>query len=178
MPKTSVVAQLDEMNCPKCNTSMTSINFSHDSGIFLKKCGACEGVWVDSGQFELIAQYRAGTPSIQRLGAACADVVRTSNKLQFAQGLLRSRLLSGFVAVGYLSFVLVAIGSLHLFLSMILFLLLPMTCIWFPDATGNLKGVSLGLGRPIISETTPGDVVALCGWLLLVLPLVALWIIR
>ncbi|MDA7541648.1 hypothetical protein N8639_02280 [bacterium] len=46
-------------------------------------------------------------------------------------------------------------------------LILPVACIWFPDELGTVTGISLGLGQPQISEPTPGIVVAIGGWILL-----------
>ncbi|MCA9173998.1 MAG: zf-TFIIB domain-containing protein [Planctomycetales bacterium] len=149
---------------------MAAFNYAHDSGVFISKCDSCGGVWLETGQLELIAQYRSGSPAIQRLGNAMADEMLAANKLQFARRLLRSRLLSGIVAIGYLLFIVLATGSLQSVLSLLLGLMLPMVCIWFPDAMGNLKGISLGFARPMITETTPGDFVAIGGWLLLLCP--------
>jgi hypothetical protein len=99
--------------------------------------------------------------------------MRASNRLRFAGRLLRSRLFSGIVAIASLLVVVLATGSLESVFSLFLFLLLPMVCIWFPDAMGNLTGISLGLARPMITHTTPGDFVAIAGWLLLLSPVVA-----
>jgi len=162
----------DGLTCPKCNGSMAPFNYSHDSGVFIKKCSSCGGIWLESGQLELLAQYRAGTPAIQSLANAIAGEIRRSNRRQFARRVLRSRLLSGMGAIGYLLVALLATPSLEPVLRLTAFLLLPVTCIWFPDAMGNLQGISLGLGRPMITQSTPGDFVALGGWMLLLCPLV------
>lgn len=167
----------DGIVCPKCHEPLAPFNYAHDSGVLINKCPVCGGIWIESGQLDLLAQYRSGKPAIQRLGDALADDIRASNRLRFTCGLLRSRLLSGIVAIGYLFFVVLAAGSLRSVLSLLLFLSLPMMCIWFPDTMGNLKGISLGLGRPTITHTTPGDLVAIGGWLLLLCPVVVALII-
>ena len=178
VPSANPASCSDEVTCPKCDESLVPFNYAHDSGIFVNKCASCGGIWLESGQLQLIAQYRTATPAIQRLANALADEMRTSNRLQFARRLLRSRLLSGIVAIGYILVVLLATGSLQSVLSLIVFLLLPMVCIWFPDGMGNLKGIRLGLARPMITHTTPGDFVAIGGWLLLLCPVVVALIVR
>ncbi len=153
--------------CPNCGETMAPFNFAHDSGVLINRCASCDAVWLESGQLELIAQYQVGSPAIQRLADALGDEIQASNRVQFARGLLRSRLLSGVVAIGYLLFVLWKTGSWQSLLSSMGFLLLPMACIWFPDPIGNLTGISLGLLNPMITRRTPGDMVAVGGWLLL-----------
>jgi hypothetical protein len=54
----------------------------------------------------------------------------------------------------------------------VLFIILPLACIFFSDAMGGYTGMSrLGAG-PWITRTTPGFFVAFAGWLLLLFPLV------
>ncbi len=89
---------------------------------------------------------------------------------RFPRMLLRSRLLSSAIALGYLLLDIGFNASVASAFSLLLSLLLPMACIWFPDAMGNLKGVSFGLGRPKITHSTPDDFVAIGGWLLLLSP--------
>ena len=60
------------------------------------------------------------------------------------------------VASFYLLFVVLATGSVQTVLRLVLFLLLPIVCIWFADEMGKLKGISLGLARPMITHDTPG----------------------
>ena len=48
-----------------------------------------------------------------------------------------------------------------------MYLFLPMVCIWFSEAMGNLTGIRLGLASPAITQATPGIAVAIGGWLLL-----------
>lgn len=38
---------------------------------------------------------------------------------------------------------------------------------------GNLVGITLGHGYPVINQRTPGDFVAIGGWILLLSPLAA-----
>ena len=151
---------------------MAAMNYAHDSGVLINQCASCGGFWLESGQLELLAQYQAGTPAIRALGNAFAQEMRRSNRWRFARRVLRSRLLSAVVAIVYLVVASLVTANPGLVLRLTAFLLLPMTCIWFPDAMGSLKGISLGLGRPRITRTTPGDFVAFGGWILLLCPAV------
>ena len=157
---------------------MTPFNYAEDSGVFINRCAGCHGVWLESGQLELIAQYCRGTPAMNALVNPLADEARRARKWQVLRETLRSRLLSGVVALTYLLVALLSTGKLEAVFGMTRFLLLPMFCIWFPDAMGRRKGVSIGLGCPVITETTPGDCIAFGGWLLLALPAVVMWIAR
>ena len=62
----------------------------------------------------------------------------------------------------------------ELFLRLIQFLALPLACIWFCDGIGRLTGIAIGLVRPTVTQTTPGDFLAIGGWLLLLSPIAAL----
>ena len=53
-------------------------------------------------------------------------------------------------------------------LKTIMFLILPMACIWYGDAMGTYTGMMRG---QYISKTSPGCLVAACGWLMLMLPI-------
>ena len=52
-------------------------------------------------------------------------------------------------------------------------LLFPLACIWFGDDLGTYVGMLPGPG---ISKTTPGWMVRLGGWFLLLMPPVVLWL--
>jgi hypothetical protein len=62
------------------------------------------------------------------------------------------------------------------FVRCLLYLLLPMGCIWFSEAFGRYIGRS-GLLGPYITHPTPAVFVAIGGWLLLVAPLAAVLIL-
>lgn len=50
-----------------------------------------------------------------------------------------------------------------------IFLVLPMACIWFGEEMGGFTGMT---GRGAITGTTPGWLVAVGGWILLLLPII------
>ena len=81
---------------------------------------------------------------------------------------MKSRILSGAIAVAYLVTAYFARGA-EVTVRLGIFLILPLACIWFSDAMGGYTGLNFGT-RPAITQTTPGCFVAFGGWLLLCLP--------
>ena len=53
-------------------------------------------------------------------------------------------------------------------------LLFPLACIWFPDELGEYMGALPGPG---ITRKSPGWMVRICGWVLLLLPAIVFWFI-
>lgn len=43
--------------CPRCNKMTDSFNFAYDSNIFLNRCNACDGIWLDGGELRSVAQF-------------------------------------------------------------------------------------------------------------------------
>ena len=82
-----------------------------------------------------------------------------------------NRILSSLVAVIYM--VMAAIhGGAELAFKFGLFLMLPLGCIWFSDAMGGYTGLGLlGYGAPITKQS-PGMLVRVMGWIVLLLPVV------
>ncbi|WP_146394831.1 hypothetical protein [Planctomycetes bacterium CA13] len=79
-----------------------------------------------------------------------------------------SKTLSLSAATSFVAFVYAMTGSGESTFRVLLFVLLPLACIWFSDELGRLSGISMGLGRPVITENTPGVFVAIGGWILLI----------
>ncbi len=77
--------------------------------------------------------------------------------------------LSGAIALSYLLVASFAGGGEAAF-KMAVFLIFPLACIWFSEAMGDYVGPTFG--RPGITQTTPGCIVAVGGWLLLFLPVI------
>ncbi|HVM61151.1 MAG TPA: hypothetical protein VMV72_09825 [Verrucomicrobiae bacterium] len=77
-----------------------------------------------------------------------------------------NRTLSGFVAVVYLVVAYYG-GSGKSCFEAGLFLILPLACIWFGDAMGGFIGQT---GSGLITSSSPGIMVCVMGWLLLLLP--------
>jgi hypothetical protein len=47
------VKKLHHMKCPKCGMGLIEVDYK---GIRVDKCSACEGIWLDAGELEAIAQ--------------------------------------------------------------------------------------------------------------------------
>jgi hypothetical protein len=83
------------------------------------------------------------------------------------------------IAVGYLSLVLFMPGypsipaRLGAVVAVAAYLLLPLLCIWFGDEMGNYIGTLPG---PAINKPTPGCLVSIGGWVLLLFPVIVLLI--
>jgi hypothetical protein len=86
-----------------------------------------------------------------------------------------SRFFSLVIAAGYLSIVLFMPGqsSFQRRIGAVLvvagYLLIPLLCIWFGDEIGNYTGILPG---PAINKPTPGCLVKVGGWVLLLLPVI------
>ncbi len=78
-----------------------------------------------------------------------------------------NRILSAIVAIIYLVVAYVA-GGPAAAVKCVMFVLLPLVVIWFPDEMGAFTGVVSG---HYINAETPGGLVAFAGWLVLLLPL-------
>jgi hypothetical protein len=90
-----------------------------------------------------------------------------------------SRFVSLVIAVGYLSLVLFMPGHpsipgrLGTVLIVAAYLLLPLLCIWFGDEMGSYIGTLPG---PAINKPTPGCLVRIGGWVLLLFPVIVVLI--
>tara|TARA_B110000503_G_scaffold63002_1_gene99644 strand:+ start:4162 stop:4500 length:339 start_codon:yes stop_codon:yes gene_type:complete len=49
--------------CPRCAQLTEPFNFAYDSNIFLNRCNACDGVWLDGGELRSVAQFVKRTSS-------------------------------------------------------------------------------------------------------------------
>jgi hypothetical protein len=81
---------------------------------------------------------------------------------------MKSRILSGVIAAGYVVLAyLTSDGETTFKVGMVL--ILPLACIWFSEEMGSFTGVMRG--HAVTSES-PGCLVAFCGWVLLLLPVI------
>ena len=77
-----------------------------------------------------------------------------------------NRILSGLVAVLYVVGAYIGSGAESAW-KIAIFVILPLACIWFGDAMGGYIGPT---SRGAITSTTPGWLVCIAGWLLLLMP--------
>jgi hypothetical protein len=78
-----------------------------------------------------------------------------------------NRILSGLLVVFYITTAFATSGAKSAFV-WLLFVILPLACIWFGDEMGGYTGASWG---GAITDQTPGLLVCIAGWLLLLLPI-------
>ena len=78
-----------------------------------------------------------------------------------------TRILSLIVASAYLVTAYVYAGS-GVFLRIISFLLVGIACIWFEDPLGRITGFRW-VGNINVSQETPGNIIKLLGWIVLLL---------
>jgi hypothetical protein len=81
-----------------------------------------------------------------------------------------NRIISALVAISYLVIAFMTRGGEGA-CKMALFLILPIFCIWFSDAMGGYTGF-LPLGDYPITQKSPGILVSIMGWIVLLLPIV------
>ena len=78
-----------------------------------------------------------------------------------------NRILSGVLAVAWISLSTIAAG-LRGFLMSVLQLALPLACIWFPDVLGSMASSLPGpLSNVPIRQASPGCAVRFMGWVVL-----------
>ncbi len=77
------------------------------------------------------------------------------------------------IAIVYLILALVA-GGLVLFLSILCVLIVALAMIWFGEEIGEYTGGFHRIGSPYITKKSPGALVSLFGWMLLLLPVLLL----
>lgn len=108
------------------------------------------------------------------------DIERTANENKKKEEELkkvilkrnRGKIISVIIAVIYLLLAAGAGGG-EAFLRMILFLMIPMACIWVPDIMGGYTGSSMGIGGSTfrrINAVSPSSIVKFMGWVILLFP--------
>lgn len=111
-------------------------------------------------------------PTLEEL---MTDVVREDYaKIRKARKrIIWHRAASGVVAGLYLLLAIFT-GNMEFVVKLIFFLILPLAAIWFSDELGSLTGVTFGrFAGPVITTATPGAIVRIGGWTLLLSPVLA-----
>lgn len=47
----------ERKECPRCLAETESFNYAYDSNIFLNRCKACSGIWLDGGELREVALF-------------------------------------------------------------------------------------------------------------------------
>jgi len=156
--------------CSGCRGAMLPIEYAYDSGVMIQRCKSCSSIWLPPGKLNELQEYRVGSPSVEALAQAWEEKFRRANRWKMGWHLLKSRLLSGVVAIICLSVALTTTG-LETAAELGAFLFLPLFCIWFCD------GIQWLIFTRIFGETkrTTSYFIAIGGWLLLLASLYA-WV--
>jgi Zn-finger nucleic acid-binding protein len=157
--------------CPRCKVCLESFNYSYDSNVFLDRCPSCLGIWADSGEVKRIAKYIKGNPEMNKFAEALASELKKTSKLSSKKGKIAAVIISLLYLTAFS-----LLGGLEGFLRILMFLVLPLACIFFGEELGSLTGIRFALGfcRPVVTKSTPGFLVVLGGWIVLLLPLFVL----
>ena len=67
--------------CPRCTTTMTKSNYAYDSNVFVDRCHACNGTWVDGNEVKPLAIFMKGNPKLDKLGKSIAENKRQEQEL-------------------------------------------------------------------------------------------------
>ena len=86
---------------------------------------------------------------------------------------LANIIISSIIALTYLILAYLSGGG-EAFIKIMMFLVLPLCAIWFPDILGDL--MIIRVFRPSITEKSPGFLVRFLGWILLLLPIALIFI--
>jgi hypothetical protein len=90
------------------------------------------------------------------------------------------RIMSGALVGAYIIIITLRTGEIESVIYALGAFLLPLACIWFGDELGSATGPT-GILRPYITFPTPGIVVRLGGWTILLLPCIVgpiVWVFR
>ncbi|MDA3793144.1 MAG: zf-TFIIB domain-containing protein [Elusimicrobia bacterium] len=158
-----------QRKCPRCNVVMNLKNYSYDSNIIIDKCPSCSGIWTDEGEMQAVAKYIKGNPDMDNytkaLVGACAEGQKSGSN--------KGKIITAIISLFYLGFASFFNGS-EGFLIMLLFLILPLGCIFFGDELGGVTGVRFRTTffAPVVTKPTPGAFVVFIGWVLLLFPII------
>lgn len=154
--------------CPRCKEALEVFNYSYDSNVFLDRCPSCQGIWADRKELEAVGKYLKGNPEVDKYAEILASELKKSSRLSSGKGKAVAVVVALFYLV-FAYFLMGFVGSLRI----LLFLVLPLGCIFFGEPLGRLTEVrfSLTFLRPMLTKRTPGFFVVLGGWLLLLFPL-------
>lgn len=113
--------------------------------------------------------------NIPTLEELMTDVVREDYERirKERQRMICHRSASGIVAALYLVIILFS-DDPRVVVKLAMILILPLAAIWFSDDLGSLTGVTFGrFSGPVVTTASPGVIVRIGGWILLLSPVIA-----
>ncbi|MCO6043478.1 zf-TFIIB domain-containing protein [Aeoliella sp. ICT_H6.2] len=173
-----VPATRPDYPCPKCGKLMDRREYAHDSGVFLQRCDDCQGHWIEGWQMPKLEEYVEGNTAVDRLATTLGKQIQSERRLGLIYSLLTSKLLSGAVAAAVAYVLPDAFDNGGLFPMHFVrgYVVVPLLCIWFPEELARMTSMRFGLTRPQVTNPTPGVMLAVCGWILLLTP-VLVWML-
>ena len=154
--------------CPRCKKQLDLKNFSFDSNVFVDLCSFCHGLWTDKGELLEIAKYMKGNEELQSYAFGIAESFQF-NDVWYIKILKDWHChIAGIVSIAYIIIGYMLNGSETALKITFQFLPLPLILIWFGDTIGRVTGM-IGL-RPNIIKTSPGYIVKILGWAILMVP--------
>jgi Zn-finger nucleic acid-binding protein len=163
----------ERRRCPVCPDSVLMRHFaSAKRAVTVDECPTCAGTWLDVGELERIRSEFPSKEAKKRAMAAQAEVVLVDDRLkligtqiggQLPADTTRSRVVSGLLVLVYLVVAARSPGGTWAVMLRALYCLLPLACIWFPDALGAYV-------RGRITARSPRSFVWVLGWVVLLMP--------
>jgi len=177
--RTSRVDPAARRRCPRCPESNLMRHFSSATrAVTIDECPTCAGVWLDSGELEQIRSEHVSAEDRRRAVVKAFEERAVDDRMAligkqlnpvFPFATWRSRVISGAVVALYLGVDLRYSGPADA-VRLLWFCLLPVACVWFPDALGDLIS-----GR--ITKKSPPSFVWFFGWVVLLLPVISVAIL-
>jgi Zn-finger nucleic acid-binding protein len=148
---------------------------SASRAVAIDECPTCAGIWLDSGELERIRSEHPSAEDRRRAVVKAFEERAIDDRIALIEKQLdpvfpfaawRSRMASTAVVVFYVVAVTASrVNAPGLIVRIVMFCVMPLACIWFPDVLGNLAQ-----GR--FTRTSPRSVVWFFGWIVLMLPII------
>ncbi|ACL05341.1 hypothetical protein Dalk_3653 [Desulfatibacillum aliphaticivorans] len=155
----------EQRPCPRCEASLEEANYAYNSNIMVDKCPACEGVWLDGGEFPMVAQFLRGSEIFRERASSLAENLAAPEP---SPGLL-PLWLSGAAAVLYTLFAMHIHGGLPGLAYGVYRMPFCLALIWVPALTGSSRAA----GLLFVSAATyrikeiPAFFAQIMGWILM-----------
>lgn len=89
-----------EKICPKCDAELSAFNYYYDSNIFLDRCYACNGIWIDGGKLDDIIAYIKGNPTVNQFADAYGEYIVSAHRQKTLLKILGMRFIALLFAIG------------------------------------------------------------------------------
>lgn len=152
--------------CPRCNkASLEETNYAYNSNVMVDKCPACEGVWLDGGEFPMVAQFLSGSEIFRERAATMAEKAVASQSIP--GGL--SVWLAGAAAIIYIICAMLYLGGLAGFAEGAVRMGFSLAFIWGAAfMTDNEQAVSFASkGAACRLHNLHGHIIQFAGWVLM-----------